>query len=382
MSSKTRKAKLLCLSLTIFVILLAILFGCLELTFRYLDLKNVTELPYHGETGTYVPLIMKKNYRGMIGGILVTMNRYGLRDEPDFNPNPSMDEFRILSMGDSVAFGLGIQASDCYAKVLDRRLNEAGGPIKYNVINSAGPGYSPSFYYLFLKNEALQWHPRMVLMEIELCNDVTDEALLRWETDPEAPNRPVRLKGGRYVVAWDGILLSAYIRGPYFYEKTYTYVELSRRFFDILYRFAPTEPFHSDSSVTYYILGYDRYLLDRQRLEYGWEHLFGALQATQQLLRERNIPFLLLIMPSRHIYRKNEGRNTDRFARGLVTRASAQAKAFGIPFIDFTDIIGAGGGEKLYRDDIHLTEQGNLAVGNALFDHIKGEIGLPPIPDP
>jgi lysophospholipase L1-like esterase len=380
-SSRIRRVKLLCLSLLVLAVLLAILFGCLELTFRYLDLKDVSELPYHGENGTYVPLIMKRNYNGLIDGIPVTMNQYGLRDEPNFNPNPSADEFRILSMGDSVAFGLGIHASDCYAKVLARRLNEAGGPIKYNVINSAGPGYSPSFYYLFLKNEALQWHPRMVLMEIELCNDVTDEALLKWEVDPAATDRPVRLRGGRYVVAWDGILLSAYIHGPYFYEKTYTYVELSRRFFDILYRLAPTEPFHSDPSVTYYILGYDRYLLDRKRIEYGWEHLFGALQATQEMLRARKISFLLMIMPSRFIYRKSAERHADLFARSLVDRASAQAEKCGIPFVDFTDTIGAGGGDALYRDDIHLNEKGNLLVGNALFDQIKKEV-TPPVSAP
>jgi hypothetical protein len=181
----------------------------------------------------------------------------------------------------------------------------------------------------------------------------------------------VKLKGGRYVVAWDGILLSAYVRGPYFYEKTYTYVELSRRLFDLLYRLRPTEPFHSDPSVTYYILGYDRYLLDRKRLEYGWEHLFRAIQVTHELLRAKHIDFLLMIMPSRYIYRPSAETNTDRFARGLVLRASAQARKYRIPYVDFTDIIGAKGGDTLYRDRIHLNEQGNQVVGNALFNHVK-----------
>jgi hypothetical protein len=369
-----RKVKLIFLSLLVFVALLAILFGVLELTFRYLDRKDVSELPYHAVTGTYVPLVIKSNYHGKLAGVPFVTNRDGLRDEPDFDPNPPADEFRILSMGDSVAFGLGIQSSDCYAKVLDRKLNELGGLPKYRVINSAGPGYSPSFYYLFLKREALQWHPRMVLLEIELCNDVTDEALLHWEVDPARPDRPSGLKGGRYVVAWDGILLSAYIRGPYFYERTYTYVELSRRFFDLLYRFSPTEPFHSDPSVTYYILGYDRYLLDQKRIEYGWTHLFGALQATHEMLREQGVPFLLMIMPSRYIYDRSSGRNMDRFAWSLVDRAVAAAGEKGIPYLNLTDTIAAGGGDKLYLDSIHLNEKGNLLVGTALYEHLKTKL--------
>jgi hypothetical protein len=369
-----RKAKLIFLSLLVFVALLAVLFSVLELTFRYLDRKDVREMPDHAVTGTYVPLVIKSNYHGKLAGVPFVTNRDGLRDEPDFDPNPPAGEFRILSMGDSVAFGLGIKSTECYAKVLDRKLNEGSNLPKYHVINSAGPGYSPSFYYLFLKKEALQWHPRMVLLEIELCNDVTDEALLRWEVDPARPDRPSGLKGGRYVVAWDGILLSAYIRGPYFYERTYTYVELSRRLLDLLYRFSPSEPFHSDPSVTYYILGYDRYLLDQTRIEYGWTHLFGAIQATHEMLREQGVEFLLLIMPSRYIYDRSSGRNMDSFARSLVDRAAAVAGEKGIPYINLTDTVAAGGGDKVYLDSIHLNEQGNLLVGTALYEHLKTKL--------
>jgi hypothetical protein len=125
-----RKMKLVLLSLLVFLGLLSALFCCLELTFRYFDRKGVTELPYHTVTGTYLPLIMKPYYRGNIAGVPVAMNRYGLRDEPDFDSNPATGEYRILSLGDSIAFGLGIPSSGAYAKVLDRRLNELPGAQK------------------------------------------------------------------------------------------------------------------------------------------------------------------------------------------------------------------------------------------------------------
>jgi lysophospholipase L1-like esterase len=366
-----KRIKLLFLSSLIFLILIIFIFGCLELTFRYLDRRGVTELPYHVANGTYMPLKMKSHYQGRIAGIPVIMNRDGLRDEPDFDPTPPANEYRILSMGDSIAFGLGIKSSGSYAKVLERKLNEGNSPPHYYVINAAGPGYSPSSYYLFLKNDGLQWHPRMVVLEIELCNDVTDEALMRWEVDPSHPGRPRAIKGGRYLVAWDGIMLSAYTRGPYFYEKTYTYVELSRRFFDLLNRLFPTEPFHSDPSITYYILGYDKYLLDQKRLEDGWTRMFAALQATNDLLHQQGSSFLLMIMPSRYMFDGASDSKRAGFARGLVNRAVALAKQKGIPCMDFTETIGAAGGNKVFLDAFHLNEEGNLAVGTALYDQLK-----------
>lgn len=365
-----KRIKLLFFGLLAAAMPLVFLFGCLELLFRYLDLRTAHEKPDHVVNAGYMPLKVKGNYHGTIAGVPLTTNRYGLRDEPDFEPAPPVGEFRILSVGDSIAFGLGIKSRDTYAKVLERRLNEKGTAPHYYVINSAGPGTSPSSYFLFLEREALQWQPRMVLIEIELTNDVTDEALLRWAVDPERPGRPIAIRGGRYVVAWDGMLLSAYVKGPYFYEKSYTYAELSRRIFTLLYRLAATKPFPADPSVTYYTLGYDWYLLDQKRIESGWTRMFEALQATNELLRQRGVPLLLIIMPSRFIFEADPERHRDRFSRTLVDRAGELAKQRGIPYFDLTDTISAAGGEKCFLDTVHLNEQGNLAVGSALYDRL------------
>jgi len=369
-----REMKLRFLSTLVFLTLLCAMFGCLELLLRYLHLRGNAEPPKHAVTGTYVPMVSKPYYRGKMAGIPVAMNKFGLRDEPDFNPDKPASEFRILSIGDSIAFGLGVKSSDAYAKVFERKINETRGSRKYNVINAAGPGYSPSFYYMFLKNEGLTWNPDMVLIETELSNDVTDEAFLHLQKDPARGDAPEILRGGRYVVAWDGVILSAIIRGPYWYERTYTYAELSRRIFELLYRLAPTEPFGSDPGVTYYIYGYDRYLLDQKRIEYGWAQLLASLDATNELLRERRVPFLVMIMPSRYVYENNSEDGRDRFARGLVDRAVAAVKERGIPYLALYDTIGTGGGAALFQDTVHLNEKGNLVVGSALSEYLKDKL--------
>ena len=111
-------------------------------------------------------------------------------------------------MGDSIGVGLGIEPFHHYTKVLERDLNRQRTHPSYRVINAGGQGYSPSSYYVYLKYEGLRFQPRMVVVEIEMCNDITDEALLNWDFQEGDRTRPHRVRGGRYVVGWDGNLLT------------------------------------------------------------------------------------------------------------------------------------------------------------------------------
>ena len=58
-------------------------------------------------------------------------------------------------------------------------------------------------------------------------------------------------------------------------------------------------------------------------------------------------------------------------AQGRIRQAVELARQKGIPYLNLAETIAAGGGEKAYRDDLHLNEKGNLAVGSALFECLK-----------
>ena len=321
-----------------------------------------------------MPTKLKSNYQGELLGIPFTTNQYGFRDEEAFDPVPTPGEFRILSLGDSVGFGLAIDARDHYSKVAQRRLNGLDSQRRYRLVNAGGQGYSPSSYYVYLREEGLQVQPAMVIVEIELCNDITDEALLRWRGPSD--EFPDSIVGGRYLVNWDGNLLGTYSRGSYFFEKTYTYTTLVRGLLNLLYRIHPTEPFHSSlGSTVYYTLGYDRFVLDEERIESGWQRLFGALSSIHQLLEEREIPFLLMILPSSYIYQ--DGGDQNDFASGLLERAISLAEENRLPYLALTQALREGGGEKLFMDFVHLKEEGNRVVGEALAEHLFQMLGSP-----
>jgi lysophospholipase L1-like esterase len=363
----TSRRKLYLLSMLLFSIAFGLAFVIVELSLRYFHAGEPGETRDHLIQGEYMPARMKPHYQGRLWGIPFRTNRYGLRDEENFAENPAPGEYRILSLGDSIAFGLGIPAARHYTKLLEHRLKQDNPGVKHRVINGAGPGFSPSGYYLYLKNEGLRLKPRLVIVEIELCNDVTDEALVRWEGEDGDLDR---VRGGRYIVGWDGNLLATYCHGPYFFERTYTYTEFARRVLNLLYQISPPEPFATTEGVTYYTLGFDRYLLDNDRIEQGWKRVFGALQKTHALLKLNQVEFLLVIMPTQYMFDPASGAY-GRFAENLVKRAVVEAERRGLPCLDMTEPMRKGGGKSLYFDFAHPTEQGNMVIAGEIYKELE-----------
>ncbi|MFB3902651.1 MAG: SGNH/GDSL hydrolase family protein [Acidobacteriota bacterium] len=370
MSQPSSRLKLHLLSLLLLTLAFGIVLVILELSLRYMYSPEGGETRDHLVQADYMPARMKPHYQGQILGVPFKTNRYGLKDEEDFPENPVANEYRILSLGDSIAFGLKIPTQAHYTKLLERALNGRSSEIRYRVINAAGPGYSPSGYHLYLKNDGLRLRPRLVIIEIELCNDVTDEALLRWEGKPGDPAALERVRGGRYIVGWDGNLLATYCRGPYFFERTYTYTVLTRGVLNLLYFLNPPEPFATAEGVTYYSLGFDRYLLDHDRIEQGWKRVFGALERTAQLLGRNHVQFLLVIMPTQYMFDPATG-SYGRFAAGLVKRAVAEAERRKLPCLDMTEPMRSGGGKSLYFDFAHPTEEGNKVIATQLYTALE-----------
>ncbi len=369
-----RQLKFYVLSLLLFAFLSSLLFLVTELLIRWYYLGD-QEGRYDVEETSYMPTRLKSNYQGELLGVPFSTNQYGFRDEENFSKVPPPGEFRILSLGDSVGFGLAIEAADHYSKVAQRRLNGLDPSRRYHLVNAGGQGYSPSSYYVYLREEGMQVEPGMVIVEIELCNDIPDEALLSWRGQ-SGDGFPNSIVGGRYLVSWDGNLLGTYSRGSYFFEKTYTYTIFVRRLLNLLYRIYPTEPFHSvPGSTVYYTLGFDRFVLNEARIEAGWQRLFGALGAIHQLLREQQIPFLLMILPSSYIY--ENGGDQRRLASGLLEKAVSMAKEKRLPYLALKEAIEEGGGARLFLDFVHLTEEGNRVVGEALSEQLLQMIGSP-----
>lgn len=91
------------------------------------------------------------------------------RDKPD-------GVFRIVVVGDSIAFGWGVAEQDAFPRVLERLLNEGPMPpgvTRFEVVNGSTPGWGIPSYYVFLRDFGLELAPDLVVVTF-INNDLTD----------------------------------------------------------------------------------------------------------------------------------------------------------------------------------------------------------------
>ena len=107
---------------------------------------------------------MAPNFNGLYRQdyeLTYTTNSLGLRDR-EFAPTPTPGVMRILAVGDSWTFGLGVNLPETWPKQLERALGERG--VKAEVINAGVSGYSTLTYAKVLKRFYDLYHPQLTLV--------------------------------------------------------------------------------------------------------------------------------------------------------------------------------------------------------------------------
>jgi hypothetical protein len=124
-----------------------------------------------------------QNYRNLKGGegqgvieggefsTTYQLNSLGLRNEKELLPKKK-GEVRILVLGDSFTFGLGVKASESYPYLVEKQLQK-GNP-KISVINGGISGTFARHHEEFLKNYLEGINPDWVLVQIFIGNDFYD----------------------------------------------------------------------------------------------------------------------------------------------------------------------------------------------------------------
>ena len=142
----------------------------LELVGRLFDPLGISYFP---ETARYLDSLIReepigyRNRPGLTGryyGVEVRINSLGLRDR-EIEPRPAEDEFRIMVLGDSVPFGVGVSYEDSIPHRLEETANrEASGPKRYRTINMGVPSYNTEQELIQLRDLGLGLNPDLVLL--------------------------------------------------------------------------------------------------------------------------------------------------------------------------------------------------------------------------
>jgi len=106
---------------------------------------------------------------GTTYGKSVKMNTDGFRDRDFIIPKPA-NTYRILVLGDSFAWGVGLTLEETLSKQLEKRLIDAANK-NIEVINASIPGMNTVEELLLLKEKGLKYDPDMILLIYNL-NDI------------------------------------------------------------------------------------------------------------------------------------------------------------------------------------------------------------------
>lgn len=103
-------------------------------------------------------------------GVPITLNSDGFRDREYAIPKPA-GVYRVALMGDSFAWGIGLQEEETLARQLETMLNEQVDGDDIEVVNATKPGSNTLEQLQILQETVLKYEPDMVLL-IYNINDV------------------------------------------------------------------------------------------------------------------------------------------------------------------------------------------------------------------
>ncbi len=129
--------------------------------------KNSTKLMKYYK-GTDKLRLLTPGFKGFYENKPVFINSKGLRDY-EFSYKKPNNIYRIIVLGDSVTFGHGVEISQTYVKLLEKKLNFKFSN-KFQIINTGIPGYNTKKEADYFEVELYKYNPDMVLVEL-LFND-------------------------------------------------------------------------------------------------------------------------------------------------------------------------------------------------------------------
>ncbi len=104
------------------------------------------------------------------------INGLGFRG-PDYTIPAPPGTFRILALGDSIAFGMGVHEQDTFAAQLESRLNAAAGArgqtMRYEVVNAGVTGYSTRDERVSYERFSSAYMPQVVLLAMVFNDDLS-----------------------------------------------------------------------------------------------------------------------------------------------------------------------------------------------------------------
>ncbi len=286
--------------------------------------------------------LLRPNTRAIWEGIPVETNSQGFRDE-EFSQIKPDGRYRILNLGDSIAFGWEVQQESTYGSQLEHLLNAQKNGLRYEVINTAVPGWSLLDERNFLLEQGLSYQPDLVLLDFTTVNDV---------------GLSQSVEGKKTLFTW--------LRD---HTHAWPFLTIQTRF--LLSRYVGPEAIPVlnplDDPKVYFPVDEN---------DPVWEKVWAPIAEMAEKCKERGIDFVIVLFPT--AFQINSSQHPDTPQKALNKRAAAAQ----IQLVDLTPIYKAacedlgpracdGYVNELFVDVwMHPTALGHRLAAEALFQKV------------
>lgn len=275
--------------------------------------------------------------------VRITINEFGLR-----NPEPvAAADGRIWIIGDSMAFGWGVEREQMYSSVIGRALDAP----TYNV---ASPGTNVCGYQALLARMPENTKPHAVIVGLVLENDVHPYDC---RAEARGKGREAASGNGDAMIDWIAVKQSLTR-----YLALYNFLAVASKRVDVI----------RDALTAFGVIRkghvYRRQIAD-EGFDAAVEKTADELAALRAML-PRGTPFAVLIAPARF-----EIRDRDAFYRKLRLRMKAALRSRGIVAVDPIDrFVAAGFGPTHFAHDGHWSALGHRLAGEAAVLWLKARL--------
>ena len=266
---------------------------------------------------------------------------------PDFRkprrePGPKEDQFRIVVVGDSFAWGDGVHAEDAFPDRLEIRLNAVSRGDRFEVVNWSRPGWNTVRQYRSLKDR-LDWlDPDLLILSVVL-NDA----------EPTEPEELEELRTG-IVTREPGPGLSASLYGhSRLYQWAWDRLENTRR--------------RRELTAYYHSLFHGEH----------WQAFGRAVRSLHKATRSRSIPMILVVFPIFDCQLDDSYPYLE-----LHAKAGEVGESLDVPVLDLTEEYQAVDARRLAVipfTNAHPNELAHRMAADAIVDYLARGRLVPPL---
>lgn len=145
------------------------IFLCLEFLTRSFASQNIVSSNIKPAFGILTALkanLSIEMSEGILSSYTIATNTKHLRSHKNVDYDKPKNTFRILCLGDSMTFGMGVDNNETYPYFLQNILNKKANGVNFEVINAGNPGWGPVEYYEFYKNEGSKYSPDLLVIAL------------------------------------------------------------------------------------------------------------------------------------------------------------------------------------------------------------------------